>query len=219
MAEEWRDIPGYEGLYQASTAGRIRSLDRDSEQGFRRGVVLSMRPHPNGGHLQVGLSKQGRNTTFKVHRLVLATFVGPCPEGMEGCHNNGDVNDNSLENLRWDTRLANIHDSIRHGTHNSLGITHCKRGHEFSPENTRFTQVGARACRICDRMRSMRNYMKHRAVTLARKRFRTAQARFCEALNEYREALVEAGREKELSDLQAIVNATVAHHTQNGNPA
>lgn len=51
-----------------------------------------------------------------VHRLVLEAFVGPCPAGMEGCHNNGCPSDNRLQNLRWDTRLANNADKIRHGT-------------------------------------------------------------------------------------------------------
>jgi hypothetical protein len=51
-----------------------------------------------------------------VHRLVLETFVGPCPEGMEACHYDGDRSNNALSNLRWDTRAANAADRIRHGT-------------------------------------------------------------------------------------------------------
>lgn len=49
-----------------------------------------------------------------VHRLVLETFVGPCPEGMEGCHNDGDHTNNQLGNLRWDTHQENIQDRDRH---------------------------------------------------------------------------------------------------------
>ena len=52
-----------------------------------------------------------------MHRLVLAAFIGPCPEGMEACHfPDSDPNNNNLGNLRWDTRKENIHDSIKHGT-------------------------------------------------------------------------------------------------------
>jgi hypothetical protein len=51
-----------------------------------------------------------------VHRLVLETFVGSCPEGMEGCHGDGDKTNNALLNLRWDTPKSNTCDRIRHGT-------------------------------------------------------------------------------------------------------
>lgn len=51
-----------------------------------------------------------------IHRLVLETFIGPCPDGMECCHNNGDPVDNRLGNLRWDTHFNNVQDSIKHGT-------------------------------------------------------------------------------------------------------
>jgi hypothetical protein len=50
-----------------------------------------------------------------VHRLVLETFVGPCPPGLEACHNNGDSLDSRLVNLRWDTRKANAADTTLHG--------------------------------------------------------------------------------------------------------
>jgi len=49
------------------------------------------------------------------HQLVLKTFVGPCPEGMEGCHSNGDPTDDRLENVRWDTHKNNMADCARHG--------------------------------------------------------------------------------------------------------
>ncbi len=51
-----------------------------------------------------------------VHRLVLEAFVGPCPKGMECCHNDGDPTNNNLSNLRWDTRKANSADRKKHGT-------------------------------------------------------------------------------------------------------
>ncbi len=54
-----------------------------------------------------------------VHRLVLLTYVGPCPEGMEACHNDGDKSNNHVSNLRWDTRKNNHKDKKLHGTHQS----------------------------------------------------------------------------------------------------
>lgn len=64
------------------------------------------------GHLRAQLGK-GRHQL--VHRLVLTAFVGPCPDGMEACHNNGSPTDNRLCNLRWDTRRANQADKVLHG--------------------------------------------------------------------------------------------------------
>lgn len=64
----------------------------------------------------VMLRKNGKSYNRLIHRLVLETFVGPCPEEMECCHNNGNMFDNRLENLRWDTRKANRQDAMRQGT-------------------------------------------------------------------------------------------------------
>ena len=53
---------------------------------------------------------------YYAQRLVLTAFVGPCPHGMEACHNDGNPANNNLTNLRWDTVRSNVHDAIRHGT-------------------------------------------------------------------------------------------------------
>ena len=71
----------------------------------------------NTGYLSVDL---GHRNKCAIHRLVLETFIGPCPKGMECCHNDGDRHNNKLENLRWDTRSNNIKDAQRHGTFVSL---------------------------------------------------------------------------------------------------
>jgi hypothetical protein len=69
------------------------------------------------GYRQVRLIRDdGPGVVCKVHHLVLTAFVGPCPPGLECCHNDGNPANNHVSNLRWDTRFANIHDSIRHGT-------------------------------------------------------------------------------------------------------
>ena len=119
MDEIWRDIPGYDGMYQASSHGRIRSVDRTifrphSHGGHAvwryKGRVLKARPKESG-HLNVSL---GAHNTKKVHRLVLETFVGACPVGMECLHIDGDPTNNRIENLRWGTRFENKADERKH---------------------------------------------------------------------------------------------------------
>lgn len=69
------------------------------------------------GHLHVKF-RNGKKVSIAryVHRLVLEAFVGPCPAGMECCHEDGDPGNNRLTNLRWDTHAGNMQDAVRHGT-------------------------------------------------------------------------------------------------------
>lgn len=101
-------------------------------------------------YLWVRLSREGRAYSKVVHRLVLEAFVGPCPPGMEGCHNDGHKQNNRLGNLRWDTPRENQLDTVRAGTHHMTARTHCKHGHPFDEKNTRINKrTGARVCRAC----------------------------------------------------------------------
>lgn len=118
--EEWRDIPGWQDLYQASSLGRIRSKDREvysrrSDGCVRfRGRVL--RQHPNGaGYLGVSLSRGGKKTARMVHRLICETFHGPCPPGRETAHGDGNKNNNEKRNLRWATSRENEADKTSRG--------------------------------------------------------------------------------------------------------
>lgn len=119
--ETWKAVPGYEGVYEVSDQGRVRSLDRYVQcSGPVKGAYVSLkkgrllRPGPsNYGHLSVVL---GRRQTRMVHDLVLRAFVGCPPAKHECCHNNGAPSDNRLENLRWGTRSENILDAVKHGT-------------------------------------------------------------------------------------------------------
>ena len=119
MIELWKPIPGYEGHYEAGDQGNIRSMDRRvrSRMGTRifPGRVLKQYLHPSG-YYTVNLSFESQVTGFKVHRLVLAAFRGPCPEGFYGCHNDGDPLNNRLTNLRWDAPSGNSEDQQIHGT-------------------------------------------------------------------------------------------------------
>ena len=120
MAEIWKDIPGYEGLYQASTEGRIRSVDHRVRLVAHGKETTRLSPgrvlRPGGrkdGHLSVMLGHNAHGS--QVHQLVMLTFVGPAPEGCEVCHNDGNPANNALENLRYDTRSENIKDVVRQG--------------------------------------------------------------------------------------------------------
>jgi len=82
----------------------------------------------------VYLTRDGEQVMKKVHRIVLESFIGPCPKGMEGCHNNGVSTDNRLVNLRWDTHINNEADKLIHDTHS--------RGDRNG--NAKLTEEGAR---------------------------------------------------------------------------
>lgn len=121
MEEVWKDIPGYEGAYQASTTGRIRSIDRYGRHGkgfaLKKGRVLKQATH-SSGYMQVGLSRDGELRNFFAHVLVMLTFRGARPPGLDVCHEDGDKQNNMLKNLRYDTKAANAADKLRHGTNN-----------------------------------------------------------------------------------------------------
>lgn len=152
MSEEiWLPILGYEGAYEVSNQGRVRSLDRLDSRGRSRHASLRSLQAMRSGHLRVVVCKDGRRLTFQVHRLVLEAFIGPRPDGMEACHLNDDPSDNRVENLRWDTRSANVLDSVRNGTHHMASRTHCPEGHPYTEENTYRHPAGSRACRTCRR--------------------------------------------------------------------
>lgn len=148
--EAWKPVVGYEGLYEVSDLGRIRSLDRLNSRGRRSaGKVLSPGKRASG-HLGVVLRRGGSPKAYLAHRLVLAAFIGPCPEGMEGCHNNGIPSDNRVANLRWDTRISNMHDRVRHhGRYHPSD--RCKRGHLLEGKNLLSSKRGSRRCRACAR--------------------------------------------------------------------
>lgn len=114
MTHQMREIEGFEGYY-IDTNGSVWSR-RSNNGGLRE--MRKLKPQKSGGgHFQVKLYKKKKPYLKTVHRLVLKAFVGECPQNMEGCHNNGNVYDNNLKNLRWDTKRENQMDAIRHGTH------------------------------------------------------------------------------------------------------
>lgn len=120
MGEIWKDIPSWRGYYQASDLGNIRSLNRytqgNNSKRHIKGRVLKQRLNKGDGGLYVNLSVNSKQRVLQVHRLIAEAFYGPCPEGMECCHNDGDHINNKLNNLRWDTKANNELDKEKHGT-------------------------------------------------------------------------------------------------------
>lgn len=156
MVVEWRDVIGYEGLYQVSSYGDIRSLPRKASDGRTvKGRVL--RPDTGKyGHERVNLYSGGLSKRALVHRIVCEAFHGPQPDGKPYVlHWDDDPTNNKSENLRWGNQSDNQRDSIRNGTHRNQyrGKKECSRGHVYTAETTYFTNDGRRDCRICIKIR------------------------------------------------------------------
>jgi len=116
---EWKDIPNYEGFYQASNTGVIKSLRRVIVKSNGAAQTIPekiLKPDFQDGYVFVTLKKIGEEKRESVHRLVLQTFVGECPVGMETCHRNGVRDCNNLGNLYWGTKVSNTKDKELHGT-------------------------------------------------------------------------------------------------------
>lgn len=161
-ADRWLPIPGWEGYYEASDCGQIRSLDRPSVTHLggryvRRGKQLKQIVISNG-YCHVELYAPGRHLRTLWHRIILLTFAGvPLEHASVGCHKDDDPGNNRLDNLRWDDQSGNIHDSVAHGNHRNTRKVTCKRKHEFVGKNlvvaVNIDKHGivhpARQCRSC----------------------------------------------------------------------
>lgn len=111
MEEIWKDIIGFEGLYQFSNLYRVKSLPkRGSHKEYLEPCTDKM------GYPRITLRKDGRYHVRKIHRLVLEYCIGVCPSGMECRHLNDIKTDYRIENLKWGTPSENQQDSIRNGT-------------------------------------------------------------------------------------------------------
>lgn len=119
--EKWRAIVGYEGFYEISDLGNVRSIDRTVACGSQilclKGKLLSRAINKQNGYYIVTLYRLGKGKSFSVHALVLEAFVGSRPSAAhDACHNDGNRLNSALSNLRWGTKKENRDDSRRHGT-------------------------------------------------------------------------------------------------------
>lgn len=127
MVETWKDIPEYEGIYQASTLGRIRTCEGKVTFSNRHGIrhwkqrILKPKTYESGYRVTLWKNKQSKD--ILVHRLIASTFFEDLlNSNMTVNHKNGNRFDNRIENLEWLSRA----DNIRHGFANGLYSTQLK---------------------------------------------------------------------------------------------
>lgn len=117
--EEWKTINGFEGCYEVSNKGQIRSLDRwvantASSSRFLKGQIIKPFIQANG-YADVKLAAKGKKTTHYIHRLVATAFHGPGKPNDDAMHLDGNKINNIPQNLAWGTRKENVADGIRRG--------------------------------------------------------------------------------------------------------
>lgn len=121
MTERWLPVVGFEGLYEVSDLGRVRSLDRvvvrraKTGDHLKRlsGAVMALTPHPKDPYWRVWLCRDGVRSGHTVHALVASAFLGRCPAGQEVRHADHDPSNNTIDNLSYGTRMQNRDDSRR----------------------------------------------------------------------------------------------------------
>jgi len=156
--EIWKDIKDYEGLYQISTFGRVRSLDRIVRNGRNKlpGVILKTRVNTSG-YYSVDVSMDNKKKNFRVHRLMAMAFIENPDNLPEVNHKNSDKADNSLSNLEWVTKERNMEHFFTEGNFESRNK---KLRNENNP-NAKLTQKDV------DLIKKLRSEYKIKRETLA----------------------------------------------------
>lgn len=123
MPEIWKPVVGYEGRYEVSNLGRIRSLDRyclgkDGREELHKGKILRPWVSLRGQYLYVTLSCKKKKT---VHSVVAEAFLGRRPDGYDILHLDGNRQNNSINNLRYGTRKENLNQTYEYGGRQAAG--------------------------------------------------------------------------------------------------
>jgi hypothetical protein len=169
ISEVWREIPGTSGMYEASNHGRIRSTAMQTPRvGRRRGRVLVQR-EVHKGYLACRLSLgNGVAINSRVHRYVAAAFLGPCPDGWQVNHKDGDKKNNRPENLEYTTCRENIRHCWTNGMH---GVEHTQG------ERNNHAKLTA------DVVRAIRERSKHVSMTALGKEYGVTTANVSAIVN------------------------------------
>ena len=122
MNEEWRPVVGYEGLYEVSSTGNVKTVFERANGSLPR----LLKPYrPKGDYARTGLTKNGKVKMLYIHRLVARAFIGECPKGCEVNHIDHDRTNNHYFNLEYVTRKENIAWSMKAGRR-AIGEKHYK---------------------------------------------------------------------------------------------
>lgn len=153
MTEEWRNIPGWEGFYEVSDQGRVRSIARTIHfyyQGNPRSRVAPTKLLVNSigarGYLLVSLSKASASKKYYTHLLVSLAFMGPTPEGLEVDHRDRNRRNPALANLRWldhNDNLRNRAERSGKGVSGLVGVG-LRKGRSVNPWTARGQERGGR---------------------------------------------------------------------------
>lgn len=161
VTERWLPVVGWEGSYEVSSLGQVRSIGRtiryrDGRCRVYPGKLLAQTQSNDYGHLAVSLSRGSRRTLLNVHTAVATAFLGPRPTGMQVRHGAGGRQDNRVTNLSYGTARDNSDDMRRDGTHAFRNQTVCLRGHALTVPNLVpcLLKNGWRSCLACSRGRS-----------------------------------------------------------------
>lgn len=144
--EEFRDIPGYEGLYQVSNLGRVKSFWNKTEK------ILKPAKNSNG-YMQVVLCKSDIKKGVTIHQLIAMTFLGhePCGHGLVVDHINNDKTDNRLDNLQVVTHRFNVYKTQGKGTSKYKGVSWFKDRNKWRTQiniNGKFNHLGYFNCEL-----------------------------------------------------------------------
>ena len=112
--EIWKDIPGYEGLYQVSNYGNVKSLNYRGTKGKHKCLKLNTDKY---GYKIVILANHGKYKSYKVHRLVAAAFIENLNNYKEVNHKDNNKDNNQINNLEWCDRSYNVKYSYKNGFH------------------------------------------------------------------------------------------------------
>lgn len=143
MNEIWKDVIGYEGLYQVSNTGKVRSIERTFTMENRWGSKIEMQvkakelvisKYKNYGYTYCSLCKEGKAKKFKMHRLIAIHFIDN-PENYPFInHINAIRDDNRIENLEWCTHSHNMKHKFKMGNQKHTGVDNPASKIVFHPE-------------------------------------------------------------------------------------
>lgn len=149
MTEVWTPVVGFEGAYEVSDLGRVRSLDRVIQRvtgpARYKGRILRPAVRKKTRYCSVMLSMAGEQSSFLVHDLVAQAFIGPRPPRAWVAHNDGDPSRNGAKDIRYDTPSANHMDKLAHGT-----LQHGEKHHNATLTADDVAAIRASAARNVD---------------------------------------------------------------------